>query len=544
MAVPARARKTLARAPREVTLYDASERPFNATATVAAWKGSQDSRRTRGWQPTDATINALLAGDVATLRRRTRDVQRKNAWAQAGRESYTSNAVGNGIVPRPLTDDDELRRELMEAWDEFVETCDADGTSDFYGLQTLVERGRADGGETFVRYRERRPGDGLTVPLQLQVLEAELLDPSFDVIYAGGGRIQAGIEFDAIGRRTAYHMWRDHPGEMVSLRNGTRVSVPAANVAHVYKVMRPGQIRGVPDLATGLARLFDLEQYDDAEVVRKKLAAMFAAFITKPDANSNPLDAGGSRTGLDEDGVPLAHLEPGTVQELGPGELISFSEPAEVGTTYLPFMQIQLRQVAACIGVTYEQLTGDLSGVNFSSIRAGMIEFWRRMQAHQRNCLIFQFCRPTWRRFVEAAVLSGRVRIPTDPRRMRDLTRVQWVPTPGREYVDPEKEVRAIVARMRAGLISRSKAVSEHGFDAEALDREIESDNARADRMRLRFDGDGRFSAEGGGAAPGEDEPAPETDPEAPEEAEDNEAAGSSGGRKFARQQTLQLGHP
>lgn len=509
----------------DIVLFDQHHRPFNASATVTAWKGARaDARRTRSWAVTDAGINALLAGDVAELRRRQRDIVRKNAWAENGSDMFVANAVGNGIVPRPLTEDDNLRRELMEAWEEFVETCDADGTSDFYGLQALACRSYKEGGDCFVRLRSRRPEDGFAIPLQLQVLEAELVDPSFEELFvAGMGKIQAGIEFDSIGRRVAYHMWREHPGESVSLRNITRVRVPAESVLHLYQVLRPGQIRGIPGMATVLAKLWDLERYDDAEVLKKQIAAMFAGFITKPDQFSNPLNAGDDGEGEDEDGTPLASLEPGTMQELAPGQSVTFSNPSEVGQSYEPFMRSQLRQVAAANKVTYEQLSGDMTGVNFSSARVALIDFWRRMGQHQRNVLIFQLCRPVWRRFVEAAVLSGRVTLPSDPRMLRDLTRVRWTPTPGREYVDPEKEVRATVAKIRAGLISRSKAVSEQGFDAEALDREIQADNARADRLGLRFDTDGRFNESAGAAALAPTRPAARPRPVDPDDEGDDE---------------------
>lgn len=510
---------------RDVILFDSAGRPFNATAlTESNWKGSAENRRTRAWVASSSSINAMLAGDVVELRRRSRDVVRKSPWAESATESFVANAVGNGIVPRPLTDDDDLRRELMEAWDEFVGECDADGTSDFYGLQALVCRAYKEGGDCFVRLRQRRSSDGFAVPLQLQVLEAELCDPGYEQLLTNG-RVQAGVEFDGIGKRTAYHMWRQHPGEIVSTRNTERVRVPAENVLHVFQVLRPGQIRGVPGLASALAKLHGLETYDDAELERKQIAAMFAGFVTNPGVAGNPLDAGNpEKEGVDDDETPLARLEPGTMQELDPGQSIVFSEPAESGSSYEPFQHNQLRQVAAAGDVMYEQMTGDLTGVNFSSIRAGLIEFWRRMAQHQRNVLIFQLCRPVWRRFVEQSVLSGRIAIPSDPRQMRALTRVAWTPTPGREYVDPEKEVRAVVAKIRAGLISRSRAVAENGFDAEALDREIAADNLRADGYGLRFDGDGRIPAGAAAAAAAGGAPAPRLAPARDGEEEEEQA--------------------
>ena len=45
---------------------------------------------------------------------------------------------------------------------------------------------------------------------------------------------------------------------------------------------------------------------------------------------------------------------------------------------------------------------------------------------------------------------------------------------------------------IRAGLISRSEAISGNGYDAEDVDREIAADNARADALGLVFDSDAR----------------------------------------------------
>lgn len=500
-------------------LYDEFDRPFNASATLVAWKGgASDDRRTRAWQASDASINALLSGEVGELRRRTRDLFRKNPWAENGLSAWVSNLVGTGLVPRPLIKDEKLRNRVMDAWEEFTENSDSDGTQDFYGQQALVARSYKEGGDCFVRLRDRRKGE-LPIPLQLQVVEAEFVDPSYNQTFGGARKIQAGIEFDGLGKRAAYHMWQDHPGEMVSLRNATRVRVPAQSVLHVFHPVRPGQIRGIPVLAAVLAKLWELEKYDDAEVMRKQVAAMFAGFLQKPDGSANPLDANGAE-GKDKDGTPLAALEPGTIQELGPGEQIVFSEPSDVGASYSPFMAFQLRQVAAAIGVTYEQLTGDLSGVNYSSIRAGIIEMRRRLAQVQRNVLIFQFCRPVYRRFMEAAVLVGRIPVPAS---FRDLLRVQWVLTPGWEYVDPDKEISAAIKAIRAGLTTRGREVTARGADVVALDEETAADNERADRLGLVFDTDPRRTNAGGQLAMQSHAPGGAPDPGDDEEPDDGE---------------------
>ena len=82
-------------------------------------------------------------------------------------------------------------------WLDFAATADADGLTDFAGLQALIVRGLVESGEVLVRLRERRTEDGLPVPLQLQVLEADHLDSWKTGELADGGFILQGIEFDA-----------------------------------------------------------------------------------------------------------------------------------------------------------------------------------------------------------------------------------------------------------------------------------------------------------------------------------------------------------
>ena len=50
----------------------------------------------------------------------------------------------------------------------------------------------------------------MPVGLQLQVLEGEHLPLTMNREMAGGNTVRAGIEFDALGRRVAYHLAVGH----------------------------------------------------------------------------------------------------------------------------------------------------------------------------------------------------------------------------------------------------------------------------------------------------------------------------------------------
>ena len=423
---------------------------------------------------------------------------RRNAWAGSAVDAFVTNCIGTGIKPQSIATDAAFREAVHALWWDWCEEADADGVTDFYGLQALACRAMLEGGECFVRLRVRRPEDGLAVPLQIQLLEAEHVPLTFNTTLPGGNLVRAGIEFDRLGRRAAYHLTRVHPGDpAMRPRDHDLVRVPADRIAHLYRPLRPGQIRGEPWLARALVKLDELDQFDDAALVKAKVAAMFTGFVISPD----PEDAVMGEDEPDEDGIVEASLEPGTMQRLSPGQDVRFAEPADAGSSYEGFFRNQLRAVATAAGVTYEQLSGDLTQVNYSSIRAGLLEFRRRCETIQHAVVVHQLCRPVWREWMATAVLAGALDAPGFAANPAPHLTAKWIPQ-GWQWVDPEKEFKAVVLAIRAGLMSRSEAISAFGYDAEEIDREIAADNARADALGLVLDSDPRKVARTGAAQP------------------------------------------
>ena len=69
------------------------------------------------------------------------------------------------------------------------------------------------------------------------------------------------------------------------------VRVPASDMAHLFQALAPGRLRGITWLAPVLLRLHELDQYEDAALVKAKVAALFTGFIRDPDgtvAGLNP----------------------------------------------------------------------------------------------------------------------------------------------------------------------------------------------------------------------------------------------------------------
>jgi len=227
---------------------------------------------------------------------------------------------------------------------------------------------------------------------------------------------------------------------------------------------------------------------DDAYVVKQKIAALFAGFIIKPSEESNPL--GATSDVVDDEEVPLITLEPGLLQELLPGEDVKFANPPQGGEEYVNWFRDQLRTLAAGQGVMYEMMTGDLTGVTYSSIRTGIIWHRRAVQRWQANVMVRQFCNPVWRRWYSDAVLAGE--LPFAPDTRDGIPRTRWIPTPGWAQVDPEKETRSLEREIRAGVATRGQKLIESALDPEEFDEERARENERADALGLIFDSDPR----------------------------------------------------
>jgi lambda family phage portal protein len=464
-------------------------------ALLGGFEAGEASRRLRHFQPSRAHLNTLIAAAGADITARARWLVRNNGYASNAIESWAGNVVGAGIKPSSLIKDSALKEAVHRLWLDWTDESDAEGFTDFYGQQRRAAREVFIAGEVFLRFRPRRPEDGLAVPLQLQMLPAEMLPLHRNEPAPNGNVIRQGIEFDRIGRRVAYHFLRRHPGDVTDQGvAGETVRVPAAEVIHVIDPVDAGQLRGISRFAPGIVKLFLLDQYDDAELDRKKVAAMHALFITTP-APAEPFDVAES-----DGGERRMDLQPGQVVMLEPGEEIQTSAPADVGQTYEPFQYRTLLQVSAALGVPYAFLSNDMLKANYSNSRLALLEFRRRIEAYQHAVMVWQICRRVWQRWLDTAVFSGALALPDYEENRRAYLGCAWLP-PRWDWVDPLKDARAEIEQIEAGLKSRTQALAERGYDAEQVDAEIAADRAREQRLGLTF-----------GGTPAEPAPDPEDD--------------------------------
>ncbi|QRY77538.1 phage portal protein [Pseudomonas sp. PDNC002] len=455
-----------------------------------SYEGAAEGRRSQGWDASDLGMNALLMPALNNLRRRSRAAIRNDPYAGGAITRRVSNLIGTGITPRPRTTDSVLREQLQELWDDWTDEADSDDRTD-YGLQALVARTVEGAGECFIRFRPRRLEDGYAVPLQLQLLAPEFVPSDKNELTPSGNIIRAGIEFNPQGQRVAYYCYRTHPRDPTASIGGYNqvLRVPAEQMLHIYEPLEPGQLRGVPRLAPVLKRLRSLDNYDDAVLFRQEVANLFTGFIRRdaPDGGPPTFDpVSGKPIETTHDGVPMAGLEPGTMQELLPGENVEFSDPPDAGNNYPAFMRQQLMAAANGLEMSYELFSGDLRDVNDRGLRVVLTEFRRRLEQLQFGVYVHQLCRPVRAAWLDMAVLCGAVKLADYATRRREYLRTRWVPQ-GWAYIHPVQDVQSKLLEVNAGFASRSEMALRTGYDAETIDKENAEDAKRAQSLGLNY---------------------------------------------------------
>lgn len=455
-----------------------------------AYDAGKRTRSTAGWN-TPAVSSADSEGKytMSLIRERSRDLVMNNPYAKKAVQVITTNTIGTGIrpsIPKNSGISKPTERRIMAAWRKWAEStkCDFNGQLNVYGIMMQAWRAAVESGDGLIRIV--RDASVKPIPLKLQLLEADFLDSGRDGQTVGEGNyIVAGVEYNQAGKRVAYWLFDRHPAESMPY-SASLISkrIPADEIIHIYEILRPGQTRGIPMGVAAFLRLRNLDDYEDAQLIRQKIAACFSVFITKTDSDFTE-DYEKSDSVINP--PPLSEkLSSGMIEYLAPGEKVEFADPP--GTThYDEYTRTLLRSIAIAYGITYESLTGDLTGVNFSSGRMGWLEMHRQITQWQDMTLIPQLCCPIWDAFIHA---FGIAVAQVD----EDLATAVWTP-PRREMIDPVKEAQGMMILIRLGLMSKSEAIRLLGGDPEAVLAEIVQEQKDQDAQGMMLESDPKHDA-------------------------------------------------
>lgn len=425
-------------------------------------------------------------GDLPALRARSRDLSRNNPVARGAIRTKVRNIVGSGLVPRPQPDaellglDDEAAarwaRDAERIWWAWAGSpaCDLERRQDHAGLQAMVLSSVLESGDILQvrRFVERK---GEVFGLKIQLIEADRIatppgkgvDPK---------NIRAGVETDKDGAPVAYYVQNGHPGE-VALgveRKYSRVRAYSSDgelmARHLYHRLRPGQTRGIPDLAAVIIELKQLGRYTEAELYAAVIGGMITAWITS-EAGEGPVGFEGDDDAEKEKSASAGEIkfDYGAVFDLEPGESVNINNPGRPNDAFDPFVLAILRQIGAALELPFELLVLHFTR-SYSSARASLLEAWKYFRT-QRVWLADGFCQPDYEWLMTEAVARGMIAAPgffRDPMVRRAWLECEWRgPAPGQ--IDPLKEVDAAERRVSAVFSTRAAETAElTGGDFEA----------------------------------------------------------------------------
>ncbi len=451
------------------------ERVFLDFIKKRDYSAGDRGRRTEGWNlRTGQGPNSAIKRSLPLIRERSRDIVRNNPWGASMKSEIVANLVHYGIIASFTVrgGKDDGGAEVPEAWLNWAETfqCDAAGRKNFYDIQKLVAGTWFESGECFIRRVWRddwKPGE---MPFALQVLEPEFLDHSHD----GRDNTKLGIKFDANGKRLGYWVFKKHPGEAVQNES---FFVDAADMIHVFSEDRPGQIRGIPLMAPVILRMYNLDLFEDAELTKQEIASMYAAFEKDSDPSGRPPEADegskGSKGGKKGD-ASTDDIQPGLIQRLGAGRDIVFSNPPQ-RSGYAEYVKQNLMAIAAGVGLTYENMSGDYGRITFLNGRMGQLRLFRKIDQWLWMMFIPQLCDGVAQWWQEGMAVVG-----------RDMSRlvIKWQP-PVKHMVDPAREIPAEREAVRMGIKTQFEVIREHGNDPMEFLRNRQREQEIMDKMGL-----------------------------------------------------------
>ncbi|WP_052699541.1 phage portal protein [Tritonibacter mobilis] len=419
-------------------------------------------RRVKGMKAPATDADAASLGSRRLLRQRSRDLIRNAPFAKRAQSVVTNNVVGAGIAPSITGSNKTAADAAAKVILPFLESTEIDAhrAMNFATMQSVVCNSVFESGEVLAIRRTVSDANA-TLPLRVEILEIDHLDST--VQSHGDNEVIDGIEYDAeTGVVVGYWIFQQHPGSATRKRTLKSSRVPASDVLHIRRIDRPGQMRGVPWLAPVMVTLAEMRDYQEAQILKQKISALLAG-VVESGPDGPPVDENGQRaSGLDK-------LAPGAFVYTDEGQKVTFTTPPRVDD-YNVVMRLGLWAVAMGIGITGESLSGDLSNVNFSSMRAGRLEMDKNVETWQEQILIAQFCAGVGRWALDAYRLKA-------TRRVAPLG-MAWT-AQRRALIDPTKEIPAIIKKVEAGLSSLSREQRAMGLDPDTIARERVEDAAR-----------------------------------------------------------------
>ncbi len=447
------------------------------------YQAGKIDRLKSSWTTTALTSDETLRRYLRVLRARSREQAENNDYAKRFVALVKNNVVGpDGIILQARTRrtdtgvaDKPANEAIEQAWKNWgqIGICDMTHTLSWVMIKQLFIQSVAVDGEVLVRkVKGRAAGPRF---FALQFIDPELLDVHYNERRANGNFVRMGIEFNQWAQPVAYHIIDQDISQDSYVYAGRRyLRIPADEIIHSFLPERIGQKRGVPWMSTGMMRMQMLSGYEEAALVNARAGAAKMGFFTSEDGNGYPGDD------EDADGNIITEAEPGTMEQLPNGVKFEAYDPTYPRGEFGDFIKACLRGISSGLGVSYNTLANDLEGVNYSSIRAGVLEdreAWKSLQ----NWMVTAFCKPVYESWLSVQLSFGLIKIGNSSLIQaleEKYKRVIWQPRRW-AWVDPLKDIKASAEAIDRRICSVSDVIREQGRDPDDVFHEIAEEQKR-----------------------------------------------------------------
>jgi capsid protein len=381
-----------------------------------------------------------------TLISRSRYEIGNNGFSDGIAQTYATDLVGLGPTLRMQSGSEGFNRMVETEWYRWQQAVRFRQK-----LWCMAHAKHSDGESIAVVRRNPR----VKHPIKLDVVLYEAEQCQTPDLWSIEGRID-GIDFDEFGNPTTYHILRQHPGTSNGLLLDPRPeAVPADMVLHWFKRRRPGQHRGVPEMASTLNVGAGSRRWREAVLATAEQAADFTFLMKTQMTPDTVTDAVAPFSTMDITKRMMGFLPAGWDPYQPDAKFPS--------TTHAEFNKGLINEQARPKSMPYNKAACDSSSYNYASGRLDHQTYYGALDVDREDCNddVLEQVFPIW--FDVAAARLGW--LGGNPESISFAARAHIWDWPKHRVADVESEANANQTRLTSGQTFLSKLYTDSGMD-------------------------------------------------------------------------------
>lgn len=432
------------------------------------YEGGRYTRTNRDFYNANQPFEDTASPDRDTLRARARWIHENNPIVSNIDDSLKNNIIGKGLKFQFKTENEALNKEVEQRWAAAKESLDITGREHFDAMCGIILGNRFMDGE--VPIYTPLVKEGGSYHLRLQPLEVDRFALGrFDI---QNGMFFDGIETNRYGKPTRYHFSNDLFRQATIKGKGATsdVVIPADKMIYYFKAdNRFTQYRGISEYKQIILDLKNFAAQMRATIEAARARANISYIVTNEGGNVRPTGTtGGVRSEGDR---AIRDINGIMVKYLKNGESITKLDPDMAGDNFKDFVKEVVRLIATGRKISYELAFRDYSQVNYSSARASILQDHKRFDAEFVD-FSNKVYKPVFMRWFETEILKNSFRNITPKQFYADKYAIKAavrLTQPKRDWVDPQKDVKAVSLALDYGLTTLTREHARQGADFEEI---------------------------------------------------------------------------